>query len=67
MPEWTQEDWAAWRANNCRLLDEGWRLGTSFKLDGTVEQWAEKDGVRIRRDPEWDRGPNDEYIYGRAS
>jgi hypothetical protein len=62
---WTDDDWAAWRANNVRLMKEGWSLGTDIMLDGTVVSWAEKDGIRIRRDPNWERGPNGEYIYGR--
>ncbi len=61
---WTSEQWREWRANNCRLLSEGWKLGTDFKSDGSVEEWAEKDGVRIIRNPNWDRDEHGNYIYG---
>lgn len=66
MPEekWTAEQWAAWRADNCRVLAEGWSLGTTTMPDGTVESWAEKDGTRIRRDPNWERDKEGRYIYG---
>jgi hypothetical protein len=65
--EWTAEDWKAWRANNVRLALAGWYLGTDIKLDGTIEEYAEKDGVRIRRDPQWVRDADGNYIYGAVS
>lgn len=67
MTKWTAEDWANWRANNLRLLNEGWHLGTNINLDGTVESYAEKDGVRINRNPQWDRDDEGNYIYGRVT
>ena len=48
MPE---DVWQAWRRNNMRLLADGWMLCTDFLLDGTIKDYAEKDGVRIARDP----------------
>lgn len=62
--KWTAEDWAAWRAENLRLIREGWTLSTTQMIDGTVEEWAEKDGVRKRRDPNWTRDEEGNYIYG---
>ena len=61
---WTADDWAAWRAENMRLLREGWSLGTGINLDGSVESYAEKDGIRIDRSPKWDRDEDGNYIYG---
>lgn len=62
---WTDDDWAAWRAENVRLLSAGWRMGTSFPIDGSAPQsWAEKNGVRVDRTPRWvvtERG----YAYGK--
>lgn len=66
-PKWTDADWANWRAENVRLLREGWRLGTNIMLDGTVEEYAEKDGVRIDRSPRWERSAEGIYIYGRVT
>ncbi len=51
---WTAEQWEAWRANNRRLLDEGYVLDTNIFLDGSVECWATRGDERIRRDPKWD-------------
>jgi hypothetical protein len=49
--EWSPDEWEAWRANNRRLLSEGWSLGTNIRLDGSTYSFAEKDGVRIDRTP----------------
>lgn len=65
--KWTDDDWAAWRAENMRLAMEGWTLSTIQKMDGSVESWAEKDGVRVRRDPKWERDADGNYIYGRPT
>lgn len=40
-----------WQKANRQLSRDGWVLGTNYMTDGTVEHWAEKDGVRVRRDP----------------
>lgn len=61
---WTPEQWEAWRANNRRLLDEGWSIGTEFRTDGSVREYAEKDGVRIGRQPKFDQDAGGNYIYG---
>lgn len=65
--KWTEDDWAAWRSENVRLMLDGWTLGISQMTDGTVESWAEKDGIRIRRDPKWERDADGNYIYGKPS
>ena len=65
MTTWTDEGWAAWRAENIRLLREGWTLGSSQMADGTIEEYAEKDGVKINRTPKFERDAEGNYIYGR--
>lgn len=64
MSKWTAQDWAGWRAENARLLSEGWQIHTAQKLDGAVETYALKDGVRIDRSPQWDRDEDGNYVYG---
>ncbi len=48
-PKWTAKDWENWRAENLRLTLDGWTIGADYNLDGTVVEWAEKDGVRKDR------------------
>jgi hypothetical protein len=62
MSKWTEDDWRAWRAENVRLSFEGWILTTNYMQDGTVESWAEKDGIKIRRDPQWERDEDGNHI-----
>lgn len=40
-----------WQKQNRRLLLEGWSSTTLYMLDGSVEHWAEKDGLSLRNDP----------------
>ena len=49
MEKWSAKDWLVWRVNNLRLAAEGWTLGTDVNIDGTIYDYAEKDGVRITR------------------
>lgn len=58
---WSLDDWRAWRAENRRLMDEGWSLSTHIMVDGSVEEWAERAGVRIRRDPKWEHDGDGNY------
>lgn len=46
----TDEELEAWRAENRRLLIEGWSISTNIMTDGTVEEWAIKGDQKIRRD-----------------
>jgi hypothetical protein len=46
---WTNDDWMAWRADNRRLIQEGWELQMIQKTDGTVEWWANKGDLSIQR------------------
>lgn len=45
-------DWAAWQAQNARLVSEGWMLHTDLMEDGTILEYASKDGVTIDRSPD---------------
>jgi hypothetical protein len=47
--KWTLDDWRAWRAENMRLTLEGWTLVWNGDDD-----YAEKDGKRIDRTPDYD-------------
>lgn len=50
--EWTDQEWKDWRANNLKLLDDGWKLGSKHMVDGSVHEYAEKNGEIIDRTPE---------------
>lgn len=50
---WSDQEWADWRANNLRLMSEGWTLHNDQMVDGSVQVYAVKDGVRVDREPRW--------------
>ena len=37
--KWSDEDWKLWRANNIKLLLEGWNLGTDYMNDGSINEY----------------------------
>lgn len=63
-PKWTTDDWAKWRKENMRLALEGWRLHSDQMMDGSVREYATKDGQEIDRTPNWERDEEGNYIYG---
>ena len=66
---WTDKEWSAWRAANAAVCSLGGTIGTAIYEDGSAEEWAEINGVRVRCDPQWimSKGEDGSDLFGVSS